>query len=172
MAAVTGKAGWYIGRILSSGVASAKGGTSPEVQDTVFQWSNTKTAPTPTTVNVTDLTAIVGGPYPTEAAARTIAGLDKNTTSGLPGTNPKPAVTKSTVNSSNGNLPNPLSGIDALYKSVETFINDLSSANLWIRVAKVTIGGTLLIVGLAKLTGADQKIGGVAAKAVKIAPLL
>jgi hypothetical protein len=52
------------------------------------------------------------------------------------------------------------------------FLADLTNANLWIRVAKIGIGGTILVVGLAKLTGADQKIGGVAAKAVKIAPLL
>jgi hypothetical protein len=52
------------------------------------------------------------------------------------------------------------------------FLADLTSANLWIRVAKITIGGTILIVGLAKLTGADQKIGGVVHTAVKAAPLL
>jgi hypothetical protein len=49
---------------------------------------------------------------------------------------------------------------------------DLTSANLWIRAAKIGIGGAILIVGIAKLTGADQKIGGIAAKAVKAAPLL
>jgi hypothetical protein len=57
-------------------------------------------------------------------------------------------------------------------QSLEQFLSALSSANLWIRVAKVGIGGTLLIVGLAKLTGADQAVGGVAAKAVKVAPFL
>ena len=55
--------------------------------------------------------------------------------------------------------------------SVEQFFGDLSSANLWIRVAKVIIGGALLIVGLAKLTGADKSVA-VLGKAVAAAPLL
>jgi hypothetical protein len=52
------------------------------------------------------------------------------------------------------------------------FLSALSSANTWIRVAKVAIGGTIVIVGLAKLTGADKSLGGITAKAVKAAPLL
>jgi hypothetical protein len=56
--------------------------------------------------------------------------------------------------------------------SISGFLTALSSANTWIRVAKVTIGGVILIVGLAKLTGADQKAGSFAAKAIKAAPLL
>jgi hypothetical protein len=52
------------------------------------------------------------------------------------------------------------------------FLADLSSANLWIRIAKVTIGGTLLIVGLAKLTGTDQKLGSAVSTGVKYAPLI
>jgi hypothetical protein len=52
------------------------------------------------------------------------------------------------------------------------FLSDLTSANLWIRVAKIGLGGAILLVGLAKLTGADQKLGGITAKAVKAAPLL
>ena len=56
--------------------------------------------------------------------------------------------------------------------SVVGLVNALGDKNLWIRVAKVSIGGTILIVGLVKLTGADKKIGGMAAKAVKFAPLL
>jgi hypothetical protein len=49
------------------------------------------------------------------------------------------------------------------------FLSDLTSDNLWIRAAKIAIGGTILIVGLAKITGADH---GIAAKAIKAAPLL
>jgi hypothetical protein len=52
------------------------------------------------------------------------------------------------------------------------FLADLTSGNLWIRAGKVVLGGAILIVGLAKLTGADQKIGGVVSTAVKAAPLL
>jgi hypothetical protein len=57
-------------------------------------------------------------------------------------------------------------------QSLQNFFSALGSANLWIRVTKIAFGGTLLIVGLVKITGADKTVGGVAAKAVKIAPLL
>lgn len=52
------------------------------------------------------------------------------------------------------------------------FLSDLTDKNTWVRVAKVVIGSAMLIVGIAKLTGADQKAGSIAAKAVKAAPLL
>jgi hypothetical protein len=42
--------------------------------------------------------------------------------------------------------------------SIEQFLHGLTSANLWVRVAKVTIGGSLLLIGLARLTGADEKV--------------
>lgn len=51
-------------------------------------------------------------------------------------------------------------------------ISGISGTNLAIRLTKVLVGGILLLIGLAKITGADQKAGSVAAKAVKIAPLL
>lgn len=56
--------------------------------------------------------------------------------------------------------------------SVTDFLQGLTSANLWIRAAKIVIGGTILIVGLVKLTGADKAFGGAAATAVKISPFL
>lgn len=58
------------------------------------------------------------------------------------------------------------------FSSVLDFLNALGSANLWIRVAKVIGGGVILVVGLLKLTGADQHAGGIARKAVTVAPLL
>ena len=48
----------------------------------------------------------------------------------------------------------------------------LTSANLWLRVAKVLIGGVILTVGLIELTGHADDVKGVASKAVKTAPLL
>ena len=59
-------------------------------------------------------------------------------------------------------------GIPSWEGAIGTFLGDLSSASTWIRVAKVLVGGAMLLVGIAKLTGAP----GIAAKAVKIAPLL
>lgn len=62
--------------------------------------------------------------------------------------------------------------IGAKFSSPLQFLDDLANPLLWIRVAKVGVGSVILLIGLAKLTGADQKIGGIAAKAVKAAPLL
>jgi hypothetical protein len=59
-------------------------------------------------------------------------------------------------------------GIPSWEGSLTSFLGDLTSAATWLRIAKVLIGGAMLLVGVAKLTGAS----GVAAKAVKLAPLL
>jgi hypothetical protein len=59
-------------------------------------------------------------------------------------------------------------GADAI-SSVTDFLKGIASGNLWIRVAKVAIGGALLIIGIAEMTGA----GPAAVKtAVKVAPFL
>lgn len=51
-------------------------------------------------------------------------------------------------------LPSWLSGLD----SFAHFLNALGSANLWIRVAKVAVGGTLILIATAKITGAGSVI--------------
>lgn len=61
---------------------------------------------------------------------------------------------------------------EAGVSSVTGFLGGLTSANLWIRVAKVIAGGVILIVGLVKLTGLEDKAGGIVQTAVKAAPLL
>jgi hypothetical protein len=61
---------------------------------------------------------------------------------------------------------------DTAIGSVEDFLQGLTSANLWIRIAKVIAGGAILLIGLAKITGASEKAGSIAAKAVRVAPLL
>lgn len=157
---MAGYAGWYVGRIMTSGVASAKGGTSPEIQDTVFQWTDANNAPTVNSVNITDLTAITGGPYPTKAAAVQAAASDPNTTSGLPGTNPKPPVTTSTVNSAAGriHLPN----LTGWTHNIEQWL---------IRGFEMLLGLGLIIVSVAKLAS-DTPIGKAAVKAGKAAAIL
>jgi hypothetical protein len=55
---------------------------------------------------------------------------------------------------------------------IASFLSMLTDPNLWIRVVKIIAGGAMLIVGLAKLTGADKSAGSLAGKAVKLAPLL
>lgn len=44
------------------------------------------------------------------------------------------------------------------------FFGALTSANTWIRAAKVIVGGTLLIIGIAHMTGSDQAVAQVARK--------
>lgn len=42
--------------------------------------------------------------------------------------------------------------------SVASFLSELNNSGTWIRVSKVVIGGVLVIVGLARLTGAGKVI--------------
>jgi|SRR5215469_1703614 len=55
--------------------------------------------------------------------------------------------------------------------TVATAFGDVLSAIPWVRIIKVVAGGALLLLGLAKLTGADKTIA-IAGKAVAKAPLL
>jgi hypothetical protein len=48
---------------------------------------------------------------------------------------------------------------------VKDIVTALGSANLWIRVAKVVIGGIVLVIGLAHITGASNTVAAVARKA-------
>jgi hypothetical protein len=110
----------------------------------------------------------IQGPYTTQAAANAaIPAIQKAT----------PA--KGTVgqvaddNSSNpvGKAAGAVAGAESDVSSIEGFLSGLTSANLWIRVAKVTIGGAILLVGLIKLTGVLSS-NSVAQKTLKVAPLL
>ncbi len=151
---MTNYSGWYIGRIDIASVASAKAGGSTTVTDTVFHWTNANVAPMVSTANITGLVAIVGGPYATQAAATGTASADP---SKAPGT----GVSTSTVNSSNGttpNLPNPFASITTALGDIAHIFGNLTSKNLWIRVVKIGVGGTLLLVGLAHLTGANNAV--------------
>lgn len=66
----------------------------------------------------------------------------------------------------NANIANPVtagkaalqgSPIGSAITSVEGFVSAFGSKNLWIRVAKVVVGGSILIVGIAKLTGFEDE---------------
>ena len=59
-----------------------------------------------------------------------------------------------------GQIPDPLSGVDA----IGAFFNSLGEAATWIRVAKVLVGGVLLLIGLAHMTGADNAVASAARK--------
>jgi hypothetical protein len=42
--------------------------------------------------------------------------------------------------------------------SVADFLQGLTDANLWIRVAKVAVGGIMILIAVAKITGAESAI--------------
>lgn len=49
-----------------------------------------------------------------------------------------------------------------------SFLGDITSKNLWIRVGKVVIGGALLLIGMAHITGANNGV----AKAARKVPVI
>ena len=50
-------------------------------------------------------------------------------------------------------------------QDLENFLADITSANLWIRVGKIVIGATLIIIGVSKITGASNVVTKIAEKA-------
>lgn len=54
--------------------------------------------------------------------------------------------------------------------AVGNFLSDLTQVNLWIRVAKMILGGALIIVGISKMTGASNVITQAAEK-IPVVPL-
>lgn len=159
---MAGYAGWYAG-YLDIGAAGAKASGGVTQQATVFQWPGNSggspaVKPTVQTAGITGLAGITGGPYATKAQAEAAAGTPGHSAAPVtPGT----AVT--TAGSDNGvtpSLPNPLSGLAA----IGAFFSSLGLASTWVRVAKVVIGGTLVIVGLVHMTGATGTVATAARK--------
>ncbi len=120
----------------------------------------------PSTISVENIEWYnIQGPYTTQAAANAaIAAISK--------ANPAPGVTGQAAADNNSNPIGAVAAAASDASAIEHFLSNLGSANLWIRVAKTAVGATLLIVGLAKITGADKQVGGVLESAVKAAPLL
>jgi hypothetical protein len=85
------------------------------------------------------------GPYATQAAAETAAGQQTA------------KATSTELGTPNGITIPGLS-------QVGSFFTALGDASTWIRVAKVVIGGVLLIVGLVHITGAGNAVASVARK--------
>lgn len=93
------------------------------------------------------------------AAAELAQGAANATSASAQGTAAGAADIASTVS----NPLNYLSGIAG-------FFGDLTQASTWIRVAKVIVGGVLLIVGAARLAGADKAVKQIASK-VPVVPV-
>jgi hypothetical protein len=93
------------------------------------------------------------GPYTSRADAQAYLKVGaKDASTPIPGVSIKPGggVT----------VHNPLTGLDA----IGAFFNTLTQSNTWVRVAKVIVGGALLIAGIAHITGASGQIMDVARK--------
>lgn len=95
------------------------------------------------------------GPFATQAEAHTAANPQQQSA------NPVNDAVNAAQNSSGLSIP----------ASIGNFFAALGEANTWIRVAKVIVGGVLLIVGLVHITGADsgtKVVGQVASIARKV----
>ena len=98
----------------------------------------------------------VNGPYATQALAA--AQQSKDTAAQAAGTEAPTGGTGTSNNpKSNLDISDPLAAIAG-------FFSALGNANTWIRVAKVVVGGVLLIVGLVHITGVDNAAASVARK--------
>ena len=111
----------------------------------------------------------IQGPFTSQAAAdKAIPAIQK--------ANPAPGVLGQIAKDNNGNpvgaAAKAAEAAGSAVSSMEGFFSSLGDVNLWIRVAKVAVGSIILIVGLVKLTGADQRAPGIVKKAVTVAPFL
>ena len=128
--------------------------------------AHNKGSTNPSTISVENIEWYnIQGPFKTQALANAAIPA-------IQAANPAPGVLGQTAKDNAGNPVGAVaSGLSAI-TSPNGFFSALGSSNLWVRAVKVIAGGVILIIGLLKLTGADQHIGGYAAKAVKAAPLL
>jgi len=92
------------------------------------------------------------GPFATEAQAQTAQNPQQQSV------NPVNNAVNAAENSST--VGNALS----IPASIGNFFAALGEANTWIRVAKVIIGGTLVIVGLVHISGVDNAVANAARK--------
>lgn len=92
--------------------------------------------------NATHSEVVINGPYATQADAETALAT------GVAGAG------TSTTTSSGTDVQGP--SIGSWEKAIEDLVSDIQDKDTWIRVAKIIVGGVLLIIGLAQLTGASK----------------
>jgi hypothetical protein len=149
-----------------SGYESLPSGNASDDAKFAAAASKDKGSTNPTTISVENVQWFnIQGPFTTQAAANAaISAIQK--------ANPAPGVLGQVAKDNSSNPLGAAANAASDISSSVGFLSTLGEANTWIRIAKVVAGGMILIVGLLKLTGADKAIGGAAAKAVKVAPLL
>lgn len=153
-----------------SGYESLPSGDQKDDSQFTKAAASNKGSSKPSTISVQNINWFnIQGPYTTQAAANAAIPAIKKA-------NPSPGVLGQVAKDNSSNPLGKAAGAAAAASTDISSIAGLASAfgsqNLWVRAAKISIGGAILLVGLAKLTGADKAIGGVAAKAVKVAPFL
>jgi hypothetical protein len=101
----------------------------------------------PVTISVENVSWFnINGPYATQAQANAAIPA-------IQAAHPAPGEISQAVDAATGQ---PQSSNSAA--GLTTFLAELGNSGTWVRVAKVVIGGVLVIVGLAKLTGAGKVI--------------
>jgi hypothetical protein len=109
----------------------------------------------------------IRGPYSTKAAANAaIPAIQK--------ANPAPGVAQQ-VKNANVPVVSPVAGalgaVDSWEQALTNFLNALGQPYLWIRIAKVGVGGVMLIVAVDKITGIGKDVGKVVSKIPPIIPV-
>ena len=130
-----------------SGYESLPSGNAADDKQFAAAAARDKGSSSPVTISVENVSWFnINGPYPTQKAANAaIPAIQK--------ANPAPGAASQLGDAATGQ---PQSANSAA--GLSTLLAYLTSQGTWVRVAKVAIGGVLVIVGLAKLTGAGQVI--------------
>jgi hypothetical protein len=108
----------------------------------------------------------INGPYVTQAQANAaIPAIQK--------AHPAPGEASQVVDAATGqpqsanSVSNPLDFLKNVAGGIGEIgdvVHTLTEANTWIRIAKVVAGGLLLLIGLAHITGAENKVASIARK--------
>jgi hypothetical protein len=152
-----------------SGYQSLPSGNATDDAQFTAAAAKDKGSKSPVTISVENIKRFnVQGPYTTQAQANAAIPA-------IQSANPAQGSVEQEKNSGTPVASQAAGAVQAATSwtaALQGLIQGIESGNLWVRVAKIAIGGTILIVGLAKLTGADKAVGGVASKAVEVAPFL
>lgn len=151
------------GSILSpNGYESLPSGNASDDAQFAAAAKKNKGSANPVTISVENVSWYnINGPYATQKLANAaIPAIQK--------AHPAPGTIQQVTAGGQGNAAN---GGGLNPDTFTGIISALTSANTWIRVAKVTVGSIILIVGLVKLTGIMNDNGAVK-KVLKAAPLL
>jgi hypothetical protein len=130
----------FIGK--PSGYESLPSGNAADDRQFAAAAKKNKGAAKPVTISVENVEWFnINGPYPTQKAAdAAIPAIQKA----------HPA--KGTVEQAATNSGVPV----GWQQAIGTFFTDLTSQGTWVRVAKIVVGGAMVLIGLSRITGLDS----------------